>query len=56
MSNLTEQMDNFGPKKIFLIDGTGAMITTIMLGLVLPAFRSEIGMPIDYLYVLSGIA
>lgn len=44
------------PKTIFLIDGIGALLSAILLGLVLTRFESFFGLPKNVLYVLSGIA
>jgi hypothetical protein len=43
-------------KTIFLIDSMGALLSATMLGLVLPMFEDEFGMPSNVLYVLSGLA
>ncbi len=44
------------PKKIFIIDGAGASLTTILLlAMVLP-YRQYFGLPQHALYVLSGVA
>ena len=40
------------PRTLFLIDGIGAVVSSIMLGLVLPKFQHLIGMP---LVVLKGL-
>lgn len=43
-------------KKLFLIDGVGALLSVFLLGIVLPYFNSYIGMPKQFLYFLSGLA
>lgn len=43
-------------KQIFLIDTVGALISTILLGIVLPAFQHFIGFPLAVLWGLSGVA
>lgn len=43
-------------RKIFLIDGAGAMVTALLLSQVLARFETAIGMPGEILYVLAGIA
>jgi hypothetical protein len=43
------------PKKLFLIDAIGAIISAIMLGIVLVKFENIFGMPKNILYVLSVI-
>ena len=42
--------------KLFLIDGLGALLSAIMLGVVLPRFEAMIGMPPKILYVLAFLA
>lgn len=44
------------PKKLFLIDSLGALLTAIMLGFVLVRFENSFGMPKKELYTLSSIA
>jgi len=44
------------PKKLFLIDGIGGVLTAFFLGVVLPRFEDSFGMPITILYYLSSIA
>lgn len=43
-------------RKLFLIDAIGALVSTMMLGVVLIRLESLIGMPPDILYLLAGIA
>lgn len=49
-------LSNLSFKKLFLIDGIGAMFTALLLGQVLARFESVFGMPKHILYVLAGIA
>lgn len=51
-------MINFenNPKSIFLLDGLGALVSAIMLGLVLPMLQHLIGMPTNILYYLAMAA
>lgn len=44
---------DFNPYRLFLIDGLGALLSAIMLGLVLPFFYAFIGLPLLVLYVLA---
>lgn len=44
------------PKTIFLIDGMGALVSAILLGLVLTKLETFFGLPKNVLYVLAGIA
>lgn len=44
---------NIAQRKIFLIDGIGAVTSLFMLGLVLVHFEQYIGMPINVLYFLA---
>lgn len=43
-------------KQIFLLDGIGALLSTILLGFILVEFQSFIGMPVTVLYSLASIA
>lgn len=44
------------PKTLFLLDGIGAMVSAVMLGLVLPMLQDLIGMPKEVLYYLASAA
>ncbi len=44
------------PKTILLVDSIGALISTIMLGLVLTTFEPVFGMPRAVLFLLAAIA
>lgn len=44
------------PTKIFLLDSLGALLTTILIGVVLTNFQDYIGMPLDILFTLAGVA
>jgi hypothetical protein len=46
----------FNQKKLFLIDGTGALLSAFLLGVVLVRFEDTFGMPRRVLYFLSVIA
>jgi hypothetical protein len=41
------------PKVLFLIDGIGAMLSAISLGIVLPKFQDLLGIPVQILYFLA---
>ena len=43
-------------KLLFLIDGTGALVSAFMLGIVLVRFESYIGMPVQTLHFLAILA
>jgi hypothetical protein len=43
------------PKKIFILDALGALISAVMLGIILPAIQPWIGMPLGVLRLLSII-
>jgi hypothetical protein len=43
------------PKRIFLIDALGALLSAAMLGLVLTRFESNFGMPVKTLHLLALI-
>jgi len=49
-------LNKLKPRQFFLVDSLGALITTMMLGLVLARFESIFGMPQKVLYVLASIA
>jgi peptidoglycan/LPS O-acetylase OafA/YrhL len=54
MSNTFQNLiNNLTPRKTFLIDGLGAVLSVFMLGFVLPRFQSTFGMPKQALYFLS---
>jgi hypothetical protein len=40
-------------RKLFFIDATGAVVSAIALGMILPAFQSYIGLPVGTLYQLA---
>jgi hypothetical protein len=44
------------PKTLFLIDGMGALLSALLLGVILVEFESLFGMPPKILYFLSSIA
>ena len=44
------------PKKLFLIDSIGALLSAFFLGVVLVRWESHIGMPAHILYTLATIA
>jgi hypothetical protein len=43
-------------RKLFLIDGFGAVLSAILLGLVLTSFKPWFGMPVNVLYILASLA
>ncbi|MEM7102777.1 MAG: hypothetical protein AAF502_06535 [Bacteroidota bacterium] len=44
------------PRKMFLLDGLGALVTAISLGVVLTKFNAFFGMPIQVLHKLALVA
>jgi len=42
------------PRRLFAIDGAGALLSAVLLGLVLPALQHLIGMPLRALYLLAA--
>ena len=44
------------PKKLFLIDGAGALTSAFFLGIILVHFNSLFGMPVPVLYILALLA
>lgn len=47
-------MNSISPSQFFLIDGFGAAISAILLGLVLPRYHLYVGMPLEALYFLAA--
>lgn len=43
-------------RTIFLVDGLGAVVSALSLGVVLPAFQPSIGMPLAVLHFLAALA
>ena len=43
-------------KQFFLIDGVGAVVSALMLGVLLPTFNTHIGMPVPILHWLGALA
>ena len=44
------------PRRLFLVDGLGALLTAFSLGVILVRFEAYFGMPRSVLYILSAIA
>ena len=44
------------PLQFLRIDGLGAMLSTFLLGYVLVELKKQIGMPVDILHILAGVA
>lgn len=44
------------PKKLFLVDGFGALLTAVLLLTVLSRFEDHFGMPRNVVYFLSAVA
>lgn len=49
-------LNNIHPKKLFLLDSIGALLSALLLGIVLVRFESTFGMPRQALYPLAFIA
>lgn len=49
-------LNEIKPRKLFLVDSLGALLTALMLGFVLTNLESVFGMPQKVLYPLSAIA
>ena len=43
------------PKKLFVIDGFGALLSAFLLGIVLVQFESVFGIPVFTLYILASL-
>lgn len=44
------------PTLIFLVDGMGASVSAVFLGIVLTVFNESIGLSLSILFVLGGLA
>ncbi len=44
------------PKFVFLFDALGALLTSTLIGGLLVAYQSYIGLPFTWLYILASIA
>ena len=49
-------LKNMTPNKLFLLDGSGAIVSAISLGVILPLFEDFFGMPERELYFLAAVA
>lgn len=49
-------MDGINPKKLFLIDSLGGLLSAFMLGVALVRFEDTFGMPPRVLYALAFLA
>ncbi|MGK0387694.1 MAG: hypothetical protein ACI94Y_000420 [Maribacter sp.] len=47
---------SLNPRQLFLIDGLGALLSTLLLGVILVKFEYLFGMPRKELYFLSSVA
>jgi len=54
--SLNKFLNSTGLRQIFLIDCLGALVSTVMLGVVLVRFEGAFGMPVPVLYALASIA
>lgn len=43
------------PRNLFLIDGIGALVSAILLGVVLVRFQPLVGIPVSTLYFLAAL-
>lgn len=50
---LKTYLSDLSPKRLFLIDSIGAILSAIFLGVVLVRFESTFGMPLNILYKLA---
>jgi hypothetical protein len=53
---IKQMIDRINPYQLFLVDGIGAMNSSVMLGLVLARFEKIFGMPTSTLYPLAFLA
>ena len=54
-TNFFNRMTN-NPKRLFLLDGVGAVLTSFILGAILATFEDRIGIPKATIYSLSFVA
>jgi hypothetical protein len=47
---------NITPRKLFLVDGIGALVTAISTGFLLPWCMPSVGVPLSVLKALAGVA
>lgn len=52
LANLADKLRH-SPKRIFLIDASGAILSALFLGIILPVFQIYIGIPRATLYILA---
>ncbi len=55
MEPLKNKRSLFSPRNLLLLDGFGAMVSAIMVGLVLPQFENQLGIPSTTLQYLGAI-
>ncbi|MCU0432546.1 MAG: hypothetical protein MUC87_03705 [Bacteroidia bacterium] len=53
MSALQKILTNINPKKLFLADSVGALVTALLTGVLLAQFESFFGVPAQTLYLLA---
>ena len=53
--NLLDKLSS-NPKKLFLIDGLGALLTAVLLLTILARYEDRFGMPRNVVYFLSAVA
>lgn len=47
---------SLNPKRLFLLDGIGALISALFLGMILPAYANLVGLPIYLMKFLASLA
>lgn len=55
VENHTRRFENMTSKKLFLVDGLGALLSAIMLGVALVKLEHIFGIPRQALYILAAI-
>jgi hypothetical protein len=53
--SILSKLSEISPRKLFLVDSLGALLSAILLGLALIRFENIFGIPQNVLYVLSVI-
>ena len=54
--SFSDRISALPTKQLFLIDGSGALTSTVFLGIVLPQYQQLVGMPLKVLYLLALLA
>ncbi len=56
MKSLRPTWIQTSPQRLFLVDGLGAALSAVSLGFILPGFERAVGLPVEVLHLLAGLA